>query len=66
MTSTMVIPALAPRPLKLAPQLAPASVMYGRLVWAMLPYDEVVELCHAHHCVPKPRILLALASTISP
>src|SRR5215469_15937272 len=29
---TIVIPALEPRPLKLAPQLAPASVMYGRFV----------------------------------
>ena len=29
---TIVIPASAPNPLKLAPQLAPASVMYGRFV----------------------------------
>src|SRR5216684_3844213 len=29
---TIVMPALGPSPLKLAPQLAPASVMYGRLV----------------------------------
>src|ERR1700719_3553842 len=29
---TMVMPASGPSPLKLAPQLAPASVMYGRLV----------------------------------
>src|SRR5579864_141172 len=29
---TMVMPASGPRPLKLAPQLAPASVMYGRFV----------------------------------
>src|SRR5579871_2044364 len=29
---TMVMPASGPRPLKLAPQLAPASVMYGALV----------------------------------
>src|SRR5579875_3321705 len=29
---TMVMPAFEPRPLKLAPQLAPASVMYGMLV----------------------------------
>src|SRR6266480_1771984 len=30
--ATMVMPACVPRPLKLAPQLAPASVMYGRFV----------------------------------
>src|SRR5215469_16044656 len=30
--ATIVMPALGPKPLKLAPQLAPASVMYGRFV----------------------------------
>src|SRR6202030_1866854 len=38
---TIVIPALGPSPLKLAPQLAPASVMYGRLVEATLPTVEL-------------------------
>src|SRR5215472_17485538 len=62
---TIVIPALGPRPLKLAPQLAPASVMYGRFVYAMLPYDELVALCHAQYCVPNPLALFPCAVAIT-
>src|SRR5579859_3837215 len=34
---TMVMPASGPRPLKFAPQLEPASLMYGKFVYATLP-----------------------------
>src|SRR5579863_5311509 len=61
----MVIPALGPRPLKLAPQLAPASVMYGRFVYAMLPNDELVALCQAQYCVPNPLALFPVAVAIT-
>src|SRR5579864_4693635 len=61
----MVIPASGPRPLKLAPQLAPASVMYGRFVYAMLPYDELVALCQAQYCVPNPVGLFPCAVAIT-
>ena len=47
--------------MKFAPQLAPASVMYGRLVYAILPAVELVELCQAQYCVPKPLELFLLA-----
>src|SRR5690348_5121954 len=59
--STIVIPAFEPRPLKFAPHEPPASVMYGRFVYAMFPYGDEVELCHAQYCVPKPAALLCVA-----
>src|SRR5215471_10742313 len=59
------MPASGPRPLKLAPQLAPASVMYGRFVYANLPYDEFDELCHAQYCVPNPVALAPCAVAIT-
>src|SRR5215469_10471837 len=62
---TMVMPASAPKPLKLAPQLAPASVIYGRFVYASLPYEELVELCHAQYCVPNPLALAPCAVAIT-
>src|SRR5947209_4502159 len=34
---TMVMPAFGPRPLKFAPQLEPALVIYGIFVYAILP-----------------------------
>src|SRR5215475_12875391 len=61
----MVMPASAPKPLKLAPQLAPASVIYGRFVYASLPYEELVELCHAQYCVPNPLALAPCAVAIT-
>ena len=44
---TIVIPAFAPSPLKFAPQLAPASVMYGKFVYATFPTLELVALWYA-------------------
>src|SRR6266566_5460797 len=62
----MVMPALGPRPLKLAPQLAPASVMYGRFVKATLPtVVELVALWYAQYCVPNPRELCPDAVAIT-
>src|SRR5204862_1546236 len=63
--STIVCPAFGPRPLKFAPHDAPASVMYGRFVYATFPTDEDVELCHAQYCEPKPEALLPWAVAIT-
>src|SRR5260370_16075245 len=57
----MVMPAFGPRPLKPAPQLAPASVMYGRFVQAMVLPFELVELWYAQYCVPNPLELFPVA-----
>src|SRR5215471_5746309 len=61
----MVIPALGPKPLKFAPQLAPASVIYGRFVYAIFPYDELVALWYAQYCVPNPLELFPVAVAIT-
>src|SRR5690242_14976437 len=47
---TIVMPAFGPRPLKLAPHDAPASVMYGMFVNATSPDDDDSALCHAQNC----------------
>src|SRR5579863_4097468 len=58
--STILTPSSRPaRPglMKFAPQLAPASVMYGKFVYAIVPPDDDVALWYEQKVLPNPGVL---------
>ena len=54
---TIENPSKKPLPLtKFCPHAAPASGWYGMLANETAPELELVELCQAQNCVPKPLV----------